>query len=140
MTFVNDSKHRHIIDRWKAFFATIKNSRSVSQNNAPFGSNQLSKFCHFSWKCVLSIQVFSSRTEGTITMRRPKGIDWHPRMAMGVVGDGVLSLLCRVPHRRSRSMPWVEHRQLGSCLPFIRHLLKLIHQRMWLQTPSLSLF
>ena len=42
--FTNDFKHRHIIYRWKWILATIKNSRSLPQNNAPFGSDPLTKF------------------------------------------------------------------------------------------------
>ena len=42
--FVNDSKHRHIIYCWIAFFTTIKNSRSLPQNKALFGLDQLVKF------------------------------------------------------------------------------------------------
>ena len=47
-------------------------------NKAPFGSDQLSKFCHFAQKCVVSIRAFLSRIEGTITKRRLRGINWHP--------------------------------------------------------------
>ena len=68
--FENNSKYRHIIYCWKSFFATSMDSRSFPQNKAPFGWNQLSKFCHFAQKSVLTIRILSSRTEGTITTKR----------------------------------------------------------------------
>ena len=57
--FTNDTKHRHIIYRWKVFFATIKNLKSLTQNKAPFDSIQLSKSCHFAWKSVQIIWALS---------------------------------------------------------------------------------
>ena len=48
--FANDSKHKHIICRWKSFFTTNKDSRWLPQSMAPFDSNLLSKFHHFAWK------------------------------------------------------------------------------------------
>ena len=76
--FTNDSKHRYIIYRWKSFFTMSIDSRSLPQNKALFGSNLLAKFCHLAWKNVQTIWTLSSRTEDTIMMRRPRGIDWHP--------------------------------------------------------------
>ena len=55
-----------------------------------FGSDQLSKFHQFVQKCVLSIRAFSSRVEGTIRKRRPRGTDLHPEMVVGVARDGIL--------------------------------------------------
>ena len=49
--------------------------------------------------------------------RRPRRTNLHPETVLGVAGDGVLSLLYRVPHTHSRSSLWVAHQQLRSCLP-----------------------
>ena len=45
--FANDSKYRNITYRLKSFFSMNIDSRSLHQNKAPFGSDQLSKFRHF---------------------------------------------------------------------------------------------
>ena len=42
--FTNDTKHKQIIYRWKVFFITSLNSRSLPQNKALFGSDLLVKF------------------------------------------------------------------------------------------------
>ena len=39
------------------------------------------------------IQEFLSWLEGTITTRRPQGIDWYLKMVVGVAGDGISPLL-----------------------------------------------
>ena len=82
--WANDSKHRHIIYRWKSFFATMNNSRLLPGNKASFGMDQLSKFWQFFSKSVIVNLVFSSRIEGTIMTRRTWGIDSCPETAMGV--------------------------------------------------------
>ena len=86
--FVNESKYRHIIYYWKSFFTTSIDSRSLPQNRAPFGSNQLSKFCYFAWKYASLIRALSSWTKGTIMTRRPQGIDLHPKPSSKVAGEG----------------------------------------------------
>ena len=42
----------------KYFCSTSINSRSLTQNTAPFGSDPLAKFVLFAWKCVSLIQHF----------------------------------------------------------------------------------
>ena len=76
--FVNDSKYRHNIYRWKSFFAMIKNSRSLPQNKASFGSDLLAKFCYFVRKSVLMIAALSSQMDGTISKRSSSWSWSHP--------------------------------------------------------------
>ena len=77
--FTNDFKHRHIINRWKSFFSTSMNSRSLPQNEALFGSDSLAKFATFVQKSMSMIWALSSRTEGTILTKRPCWAWWHQR-------------------------------------------------------------
>ena len=104
-------------------------SRLLPQNKASFGSNQLSKFRHFAQKRVPTIRSLLSRMEGTIMMRRPKRTNWHSKTAGGWPETAFHCCSVVLPHTRGRPVSWVAHRQLGSCLPPIRHLLKLIHRR-----------
>ena len=87
--FANKSKHKHIIYHWKLFSTTINNVRSLPQNMASFGSDQLSKFCQFVRKYVPPIWVLSSWVEGAITKRRWRGVGLHLETTMGVAGDEV---------------------------------------------------
>ena len=56
--FANDFKYRYIIYHWKEFFTTSKNLRSLSQNKAHFGSDQLTKFVISAQKSMPTIQHF----------------------------------------------------------------------------------
>ena len=85
--FTNNTKHRHIIYRWKEFFTVIKNLRSLPQNKASFSSDQLENFHHFPWKSVSMIRSLLSWTEGTIMMRRLKGTYWDQEPLSKVAGD-----------------------------------------------------
>ena len=100
MNFVEDFKYRHIIYHWKSFFTTNIDLRLLYQNKTPFGSDQLSKIRQYARKCVLSIRVVSSRTDGTITTRRPKGFDWY-------------LLACKIGQRTARNVgePQPSHAQ-----------------------------
>ena len=62
-------------------------------------------------------------------MRRPKRTNWHSKTAGGWPETAFHCCSIVLPHTRGRPVSWVAHRQLGSCLPPIRHLLKLIHRR-----------
>ena len=54
------------------------NWRSLPQNNAPFGVDQLAKFSVSARNCVPIIRALYLLTEGTIRKRRPRGTCWHP--------------------------------------------------------------
>ena len=106
--FANNSKHRHIIYRWKLFITTSMNSRSLPQNNASFGLDQLSKLCHFARKSVPMIQLLSSRMKGTNTTRRLRETNWNLEMAVGVARDSGST----PPHRDSSTLCHHGQRQL----------------------------
>ena len=57
----------------KYLFGMSKDSRSLPQNKALVGSDQLSKFCQFAHKSIPMIQALSSRTKVTIIMRMSRG-------------------------------------------------------------------
>ena len=90
--FTNDFKHRHIIYRWKAFFATSINSRSLPQNKAMFDSDPLTKFVFSTRESVSMIWALSSQIEGTIVTRRSRGTCWNLEPAVGVDGNGSATL------------------------------------------------
>ena len=58
--FLQTTSNIHIIYRWKEFFATSIDSRSLPQNKVPIGSDQLSKFCYFVRKSVPTIRALLS--------------------------------------------------------------------------------
>ena len=87
---------------WSQFL--IKNSISLLQNKAPFDSNQLSKLRYFTRKSMPT--TLSSWTEGSITTRRLRGIDWHLETMVGVVGESVSLLLGRAPARAVHRCCW----------------------------------
>ena len=68
------------------------NLRSLYQNKAPFGLDQLVKFVIFAWKSMWTICALSSRTDGTIVMKRPKETGWDPELVVGVTEDGNATL------------------------------------------------
>ena len=84
--FANDSKHRHSIYRWNSFFVTSIDSRLLPQNKVPFGLDLLAKFCHFARKNISMIRALSFLTEGTIRIKRPRGIDWYLRWPLKLAG------------------------------------------------------
>ena len=65
----------------------IFHHKYVPQNKASFDSNQLAKFFVSAQKSMPTIQTFSSRTDGTIVMRRPRGSGWDPKPVVGMDGD-----------------------------------------------------
>ena len=75
--FINDTKHRHIIYRWKWNFSMSMNSRSLSQNKASFGLDQLIKFCHFAWKKCADYPSTFVASGATILNGMLKWVDWH---------------------------------------------------------------
>ena len=70
--FANESKFKKIIYCWKIFFFTSMNSRSLPQNMALFGSDQLVKFTVFVLKCMPMIWALSSGTEVIILTSRSR--------------------------------------------------------------------
>ena len=62
--------------------------RSLPQNKALIGSDQLSKLRHFAWKSVPTIRTLSSRTDGTIATRRSRGTCWDLEMEVDAAEDG----------------------------------------------------
>ena len=63
-------------------------SRSLPQNNASFGSDQLSKLLNFAQKSVSTIWPLSSQMKGTNTTRRLRETNWNLEMEVGVARDG----------------------------------------------------
>ena len=114
--FANEPKHRHIIYRWKLFFATSIDFRSLPQNKALFDSDLLAKFHHFTRKSVPMIQALSSWMEGAIMMRRPRRIDLHPDTMVGVARDSVLPLFFPRPLTHCAPSPTAVIGQSGNCL------------------------
>ena len=70
----------------KNFFATSKNSRSLPQNEAPFGLDSLAKFDVFAQKYMRAIHAHSSGPEGTIVMMRSRGTYWNQELPSKLVG------------------------------------------------------
>ena len=67
----------------------IKNSRSLPQNKALFGSDKLLKFLYFAQKSVPVIWTLSLQIEGTIMTRRLRGTYWNLEPVVSVAKDGV---------------------------------------------------
>ena len=82
--FTKDFKHRYIIYHWKVFFSMSMESRSLLQNKAPVGSDQLSKFRYFAEKSVSTIWHFHH--EQRVPLWR--GDRGELELAVGVAGDG----------------------------------------------------
>ena len=118
--WANDSKYRHITYRWKWFFVTINNLRFLPKNKASFGSALLSKF----WQSI-SKSVFWNPATFVVNgrYRYDHGIERNLMEAWDATYDGRRQWLAIAPPRpptRSRPLPWVAHRQPGSCLPHFR--------------------
>ena len=108
--------------------------RSLSQNKAPFGSDQLSKFYYFTLKSMLMIQALLSRTKGTITMRRLIGTclsqepplkldrEWRSTVVSCSLHQGIYAPPMSIfgDHRKLLGTLWSP--KSGVCLP-------LSHQR-----------
>ena len=71
----------------KNFFSKSMDSRSLPQNKAPFGLNQLSKFCYFARKSLPTIWTLSSQTKGIVGMRRPRETCWSQEVPSKLVGE-----------------------------------------------------
>ena len=105
-------------------------SRSLSQNKALFGSDLLTKFWHFARINVSTIRTLLSWMEGTIKTKWSRGMDWHLEMAVGVAGDGVLSLpRCGFPTCNPRT-PLAMLWQLRSYPPCIWCPMRCLRWRM----------
>ena len=111
-------------------------SRSLPQNKTSFGSNQLSKFRHFTQKSVPTIWPLSLWIEGTTIIRRPKGIDWQPRTVVWVAREGTSPLLSRVPHTCGQLPLLTTTQQLRSYLTTNRCPLARLCQRVHLNSSS----
>ena len=73
--FANGLKHRQNIYRWKEFFITCMNSRSLPQNKALFCSYQLAMSL-FARKCVQTILSLSLENGSTILKRELRWVGW----------------------------------------------------------------
>ena len=85
-------KHRHIIYRLKVFLILSMDSRSLPQNKAPFASDQMTKFCRFAHKTVLTIQALSSWMEGTTVTRRMSLASWDQMCQPKLAGEWYIML------------------------------------------------
>ena len=83
--FVIDFKHRKIIYRWKVFFITSMNSRSLPQNKALFGSDQLTIFLFYTKMCADNLSIFY----------RNIGYHFEKVVEMGLLGPRVVVKLVR---------------------------------------------
>ena len=63
-----------------------------------FCLDQLVKFVVSAQKSVPKIRALSSQMKGTITMRRPRWVDWHPETVVRVARDG--STTSSMPYSR----------------------------------------
>ena len=112
--FANSTKHRHIIYRWKEFFVTSMNSRSLPQNKTLFGLDQLAKCVASAQKSMPTIQALSSRTEGTLLKRKLCWTRRHQGSPSKIVIDWRLNAtLCHTPPLQRLSFYWAGFWGIG---------------------------